>query len=185
MWLEIIVTSLITAFVSSGIVSAIFKKYFIDRLELRRRETELKIENKSKRLDKKIEEEITAYPELMSLCYRAKLLSDEWVTHNSLPSHKIEELREITGLITEALVRYRILVQNEIFLKIHQFKHLCQNFLVYADIATRTKWEDEEKSIRHTSQAQSKEIAEKLSKHIEMLDSDLRSVIYSITGHKT
>ncbi len=75
--------------------------------------------------------------ELSELAYRTRNNAREIVNNNTPITPLREEFSQCSFLLTERLYKYRILLDEDIFDKLHKFKRLAQDFLIYIDSSDR------------------------------------------------
>src|SRR5437870_1799702 len=83
------------------------------------------------------QKELTIFPELSELVYKAKAGADEVKAAKSLYNLTSADLTEACRELTSRIYSYRIYLGEGVFAKLHEYKHALQDILVSSDIPTR------------------------------------------------
>ncbi|MCP4581936.1 MAG: hypothetical protein GY839_09970 [candidate division Zixibacteria bacterium] len=181
-WLETFASGIITAVITSGLLTWIIKKYVDLRFKLiqQREKTEIdfQVDERKAWLSKRR----FIFPELLQLCYKAKLIAEECIQHTSVSMQDVQDFTEITKTLTERLKEYRLFVPKNTWTVLHKTKHLCQNFLIYLEILERVVIDQGEKVIIDEAEKKAVETAHALSKKLQELDDVLRKDIEKLIG---
>ena len=135
-----VVTSLISSSIILGLFLFIVKKYF-DKLlstefDIRSKRAHSKIDQAFKVAGIMIEKEVGVYPEILEITYRLRNIIREGFKE-SLAYKWSPDFRPLCAHLTENLYNYRLLLSEEIFKALHDFKQIAQDVLMFCDIQTR------------------------------------------------
>ncbi len=184
-WFEIGGVSLLSSLLTSGLVLTLLRKMLFGYLDHRLKALERASDFSREQWEKRAENRLLAYPELMQFCYHAKLVAEECLEHDGapMPSRKVEDFAEIVSQITDRLVRYRLMIPRKVFKDLHRTKHVCQDLIIYLDTLSRTGRSKGDVKFEYAQQL-AKEAATTLGNRVDKLDRILRSSMRDIIGAK-
>ena len=143
-FLKEIAVSVLSSTVVMGIFVFALKKIISDLISLEfEKRTKLRnhrLEKSFKYDDQFTETEMGVYPEILEMTNRLKNITQDAVKQD-LAYKWSGDFRPLTALLTEKLLKYRLILPEDLFQNLHQFKHLCQDLLLQYDILTRDEYE--------------------------------------------
>ena len=136
-WLEVTGISVLSALVTSGLIVAVLRKVLFNYLDRGQLWASQDITFRGKKRAAYLNQRLLAYPELLEICYRAKVVAQECIDQGDLPSNKVEDFGALVSHLTEKLFHYRLYVPKNVWDLLHKTKHICQDLLVWLDVLSR------------------------------------------------
>lgn len=95
-----------------------------------------------KSIDQALTEKLLNYQipmklELSQNVYKLRAAARNVVAANTPLTHDKDDFQQLTSLLTEALFKYRVLLEEDAFAALHGYKRLCQDFLMLLDVSDR------------------------------------------------
>ncbi len=172
----------VTVFSSSvvlGIFVFIIKKILADSVKLEfskwHKQMEHRLERAFKYDDQYLETEMGIYPELLEITNLLKNLVQA-ALKEELAYKWNGDLRPLTALLTEKVLKHRLIIPEDLFRALHLFKQLCQDFLLEYDLLTRDEYEFD-REFYQTRLPYLQELAMKINNTFIVIEKQMRQKI--------
>lgn len=138
--LEVVFFALITSATTVGVLVFVLKHYLKSAIDMRfrrlQREEELQFSLEEKLGGSLIEKRFGIYPEIVEVIYRLRKIFEEGMEKEAAYLWD-PDLAPLCHHLTENLFRWRIFLADATFESLHEYKHICQDVLMFVDIHTR------------------------------------------------
>ena len=145
---DIVQQVLISVFTSTVIISLsviIVRKYITKSIDhsfdIRLKSFERQLEQQEKSATFISEQQQGIIPEIVSVTYKLKVM----LANGSKAPTPLDwdfKIKPLCYHLTEHLYKYRLFISEELFELLHEFKHLCQDAVVFLDVHTRAENRD-------------------------------------------
>lgn len=163
--------SILTSFGFLAILAFIFKEWLKQYISHFFKSMEI-----GKQIEIKLNEELLSHSipmklEISKIIYESRSCARDIVEKNTPITHRKDNFQQLSSLLTESLFKYRVLFDDETFSHLHDYKRLCQDFMMYLDVS------DRQETIQEGQIYFSKPVSEKLNSIYEMIDKSYLEII--------